>query len=224
MNRTGSASHHRRALALGLCALTLLASGGCDNARHLEEARQPLRVEERHPITVAEAVARLELPVVAPRDARFSIETTRFVRAFVRESRGTLTVAVPGYSADTEAVGTHTRLIHRVLAREGVPPRRVRWRAASGSHVVLAYERVVAIGPECGDWSEDVTFNPQRRPYPNFGCASQRNLAAMAANPTDVEFPAREEPRLGDRRSVPYKTFATTPPAGTQTGSISASR
>ena len=36
--------------------------------------------------------------------------------------------------------------------------------------------------------------------------------------------PAREEPRLGDRRSVPYKTFATTPPAGTQTGSISASR
>ena len=49
--------------------------------------------------------------------------------------------------------------------------------------VRLSYLQVVAVPPDCPDWSENIGRDPQNMPWPNKGCATQRNLAAMVANP-----------------------------------------
>ena len=42
----------------------------------------------------------------------------------------------------------------------------------------------------------------ENQPYWNFGCASQRNLAAMVDNPADLVQPRGESPAYTARRSV----------------------
>jgi pilus assembly protein CpaD len=78
--------------------------------------------------------------------------------------------------------------------------------------VTLFYDSVVAVGPECGDWSEDVNRSPQLKPAPIFGCASRRNLAHMVAEPTDLLIPQSETPRQSDRRTTTYKEYVTHKP------------
>ena len=48
------------------------------------------------------------------------------------------------------------------------------------------YERYVAQGPNCGDYSSDDAANSRNTAHTNFGCAYQSNLAAMVANPEDL--------------------------------------
>ena len=66
----------------------------------------------------------------------------------------------------------------------------------------LSYLQFVAAPPDCPDWSENVGRDPQNTPWPNMGCATQRNLAAMVANPEDLIRPRGETPRPGERRDV----------------------
>ena len=66
----------------------------------------------------------------------------------------------------------------------------------------LAYRRPVAVPPACDKWGENVGRNEERIPYPNFGCATQHNLAIMVDNARDMQRPQGEDPRAGERRNV----------------------
>ena len=44
-------------------------------------------------------------------------------------------------------------------------------------------------------------------PYPNFGCAQQRNLAALIANPADLLGPRTMEPADPERRAVVFDKY-----------------
>ena len=48
----------------------------------------------------------------------------------------------------------------------------------------------------------DVAEYGQNRQYWNFGCAAQRNLAAMVDNPADLAQPRADQPSYTSRRSV----------------------
>lgn len=139
-----------------------------------------------------------------------------FLRTYRRDGKGPLYASLPAGHARSPAVNERMRKIRIVMAREGISLDRLQVRSKGGSHSIrISYDQIAAIPPDCGDWSEDVTFNPEKLPYPNYGCASQRNLAAMVANPSDVAFPAREVERQSDRRSTVYKSFTSTTPATT---------
>jgi pilus assembly protein CpaD len=64
----------------------------------------------------------------------------------------------------------------------------------------LSYRKISAVAGPCGVWPEDLGLsiaNPsyyENKPYYNFGCATQRNLAAMIDNPSDLEQPRSETP------------------------------
>ena len=60
----------------------------------------------------------------------------------------------------------------------------------AGAPIRLSYLRYVAEGPECGRWTTNLAEDYRNLPYPNFGCAQQRNLAAQVANPADLLGPA----------------------------------
>ncbi|MBC7833213.1 MAG: CpaD family pilus assembly protein [Hyphomicrobium sp.] len=64
----------------------------------------------------------------------------------------------------------------------------------------VSYMRYVAEPPQCGDWSTNLAYDPMNLPYPNLGCAQQRNLAVQVANPADLLGPRTETARASDRR------------------------
>ena len=73
----------------------------------------------------------------------------------------------------------------------------------------------VAQGPDCPDWSENLARDPQNMPFPNMGCATQKNFAAMVANPEDLLYPRAQTPRPGERRDVVWGKYVK----GESTGS-----
>ena len=65
----------------------------------------------------------------------------------------------------------------------------------------------MAVPPPCDQWTEDVGRNEARIPYPNWGCATQRNLALMVDNARDLQQPQEEDPRSSERRSVTWSAY-----------------
>ena len=58
-----------------------------------------------------------------------------------------------------------------------------------------------AYAKDCGSWPKDLTETSRNAQYENFGCAQQANLAAMVANPRDLERPRKQSPSDATRRS-----------------------
>jgi len=61
--------------------------------------------------------------------------------------------------------------------------------------------------------------DPQNMPWPNMGCATQRNFAAMVANPEDLLHPRGETPRPGERRDVVWDKYVAGEVTGSKWGS-----
>ena len=76
-----------------------------------------------------------------------------------------------------------------------------------GAPVRLSYLRYVAEGPECRDWTTNLAEEPRNLPYPSFGCAQQRNLAAQIENPADLLGPRSMDPADQERRAVVFDRY-----------------
>ena len=48
---------------------------------------------------------------------------------------------------------------------------------------------------------------PVPLPYPNFGCATQRNLAVQVANPADLLTPRTMQPGSAERRDTVWDAY-----------------
>jgi pilus assembly protein CpaD len=53
----------------------------------------------------------------------------------------------------------------------------------------LTFIRYVAEAPPCGDWSTNLSKTGGNTLPPNFGCATQHNIAAMVSDPRDLVAP-----------------------------------
>lgn len=200
----------RAAAGLVLVAMMATAVAGCNSSKIDDEIHPRLTdPARRHPIVVVAETATLDVSIPYPgkgAEARAYVETTKFVRNYRSEGRGPLRIAVPRHAG--RGASQQVQSIRLAAYRAGIPPQRLRMSDKPGHDTItLSYDRIAAVGPTCGDWSEDVTRNPHFLPYNNFGCATQRNLAAMTANPTDLMFPAQENARGSDTRSSDFKNF-----------------
>lgn len=209
-------SSRRSGIAQVLVGLVGLATLGCDSPRLADELHPMVTdPQQRHPIVVAADTASLDLVVLSDRDgidARTELDVVRFVRKYRQEGKGPLTLWLNSRNSGHRGVAAGVNDIQRVAHEAGVSARSVRVRERSGHGMggqvmTLSYDRIAAIGPQCGDWSESVGRNPENLPYPNYGCASQRNLAAMVARPTDFIYAAQEVERGGEKRSGAYRAF-----------------
>lgn len=185
---------------------------GCDKYyRELETAgTKPIEANKLHPIGAELQRPKLEVfgsTDLQRKDSETYFEVLRFVRDYRRDGRGPLDVAVtPRGRKDLAS-------IQSVIRDNGVPAHmvRIRDRRDGAGTITLAYDRVAAIAPdECRFWNEDITRRAEVHPYPNFGCASQRNLANMVADPTDLVVPKVETNRSSDRRATTYKQYQET--------------
>jgi pilus assembly protein CpaD len=77
----------------------------------------------------------------------------------------------------------------------------------------LTYPRLQAVAGPCGLWPEDTGPSIKNKSYYdnksyyNFGCAYQRNMAAMVEDPADLEQPRSETPPYTTRRGEAFEKY-----------------
>jgi len=198
--------------------MAIAASAGCSKMEDLHTPPYPLAssVEERHPIRVTSRSVSIKLPVVSGAyglTERQRGRVRRFVAGYQKSGwSGKIAVSAPSGAANETATFNALRDIRSIFRAYGIPRNAIAFRPYHASKesmppVRLSYGRYVAEGPECGDWSKNLGEDKYNENYSNFGCASQRNLAAMIANPRDLVHPRGETPRHGDRRDVVFDKY-----------------
>ena len=171
--------------------------------------------DARHPIDFEEKREVLHVDV-PPRVRGLShnqiADMQRFVVRYKAEGVGRLSVSVSSQASGDVGAAHAMEDLGRVLRDAGVAPSRVSRTRHSDAHrsrsmLRLSYVRPKAIAPECGHWHRDIGQEPERVHYPEFGCATQRNLAGMVANARDLQRPQDEQPRAAERRSQTWSKY-----------------
>ena len=204
-------------------ALLLLSAttavGGCNVSSRdddLTVSSIPTDYRLRHPIAVREADRKLELLVGTRRGSLTPAqrgEVAAFADSWRREATAGIIVEVPAGTANARAAAGIARDIRTTLASVGVPAPALATRSYYPpdptvlATVRLVYPRMAASAGPCGLWPQDLgpaagVEHTLNNPYFNLGCASQRNLAAMVANPADLVQPRAEGPTYAARRST----------------------
>jgi pilus assembly protein CpaD len=231
-------------------ALRLLAAGGlavmlagCYQTK-VAQGEYPNDYRERHPITLKEGERTVEVFIGRNRGGLTPAQRAdvlSFAQLWRRESTSGIIVDVPQGGPVAHAAADSMREIHSIFAASGVPRNAVYVRAyrpspASLASIKINYSKLMAQAGPCGQWPDDLgptisSKYTENRPYWNFGCASQRNLAAMVDNPADLVQPRGEAPAYTGRRTVaidkyrkgeiPSGVYPTDNSHGYDTGKIS---
>ena len=207
----------RGATALRAFVVVGLATSlaGCYTQRVTEQAAYPDDYHQRHPITLQEREHTVEVFVGRNRGGLTPsqrADVLSFAQLWRREARSGIIVDVPHSRLIDRAAADSMREVQSIFAAAGVPRNAVSVRPYKPSDATLAsiklnYAMLAAEAGPCGLWphdlgtSLDATYT-ENRPYWNLGCANQRNLAAMVANPEDLVQPRGEAPAYAPRRSV----------------------
>jgi pilus assembly protein CpaD len=213
-------SSDNRTIRAGKAALMTLGAAlmltGCSSYDEIMmDEYRPVSVQERYPIRVEKAA--VKMGVAAP-TGKLKPDQVNGVIAFANNAKTAglsgITVKYPSGSAKGRATANE---IARVIAGQSIPRNMIHvesYAAGAGAPVQLSFMRKVAITTECGDWSTNVGFNYENEPYPNFGCAYQNNIAAMVANPEDLENPRSMSPVLAANRVQVMKVYFDNKTAG----------
>ena len=176
-------------LSIILAALVVLP--GCQTLFNGEN--QATTVAERHPITVDQQTYTVAIPVdpTARGLSRQDVaKLDQLLTAYRIRGEGPVTVTAPsGTNADLEAQQTaaEVRSSLNMLGLDYAQMRGSTYRVSGQPEAILVtFAQYVASGPVCGVFTGEARNNLLNRPAPNFGCADQKNFAAMVANPRDL--------------------------------------
>ena len=203
-------------IALGACSET---TGSVANEA---AARVPDDYRLRHPIAVQEADRSIVLFVGHARGGLSTAQRTDvagLAQSWVSDGTGAIIVDVPVNTPNARAAESAARQATAMLEAGGVPANGIKLRhytpydARTLATVRLTYPRMTAVAGPCGVWPENMgpsITNPsygENKSYYNFGCAYQRNMAAMVANPSDLVQPRAETPSYTARRTEGFDKY-----------------
>ena len=178
---------------------------------------------QRHPIAIQEANRSI---IVFVGQARGGLSATQradvmgMAKSWLREGTGAISIDVPVDTPNARAATESLREIQATFAAAGVPPRAVtvrQYHPEDPRHMAairLNYPKISAVAGPCGLWPEDLgpSVNNknyfENKSYYNFGCANQRNLAAMVDNPSDLVQPREETPAYTPGAPKPSRNIA----------------
>lgn len=200
-----------------------VALGACNHNRELVmQSDFPNDYRLRHPIAIQEADRSIVVFVGRGRGGLSAAQrgdVVNLAQNWMREGTGVITVDVPVDTPNARAAQDSLREIRATFAAAGLPPHATnvrRYRPEDPRHMAairLNYPRISAVAGPCGLWPEDLGPSIHNRswfenkPYYNFGCANQRNLAAMIDNPSDLVQPRPETPAYTPRRSIAFEKY-----------------
>ena len=203
------------AAAVFLGISTLL--GSCANPDGVTTGSLPDDYRTRHPIVVGEAEKTIDIPI-APGDQGLTRGQSEVIAGFasdyISSSKGIIRIMTPQGALNSGAAAAAAADVRRLLVRMGVPKNHILHvgYAAGGygasAPIRLSYVAITAQAGPCGEWPADLTLNTvENKNYYNFGCASQRNLAAQIANPNDLLGPRRMTPPDAEQRGQAIQRY-----------------
>jgi len=176
----------------------------------------------RHPIAIQEANRSLVIFVGRGRgglSAEQRADVMGLAQTWLHEGTGAIVADVPVGTPNARAADSAFREAQALLSAAGVPPHGVtlhRYRPDDPRQLAtvrLSFARISAVTGPCGLWPEDIGPSIkdkgyfENKPYFNFGCAYQRNMAAMVENPSDLVQPRAETPVYTARRTEGFEKF-----------------
>jgi pilus assembly protein CpaD len=196
-------------LVVGLAA-TL---AGCYKTREITGSTTP-DYRQRHPIAIKEGNRSLEIFVGNGRGGLTPTqraEVLAFAQTWRREGTGGVIIDRPVGGPNERAALDSLKQVLSILVGSGIPNHGIGikpYHSASRQLATLRinYPQMVAEAGPCGLWPDDLgpTYDPkhfENRQYYNFGCATQRNLAAQVAEPADLVQPRAEGPVYTAKRT-----------------------
>ena len=209
--------------ALGALLALSCTLGACNQTTEIVTASVPGNdYKHRHPIAITEANRSIVVFVGHARGGLSAPQRTDIAglaQSWVREGTGGVIADVPTDPAYGRAAAASYREIRSILMAGGVPARAIMQRPYQPDDsetlptIRLSYPKIKAVAGPCGLWPEDLGPNidnrgyNENRPYHNFGCATQHNLAAMIDNPADLEQPRPETPAYTMRRTAAFEKY-----------------
>ena len=209
-------------LAGALVGLTVVL-GACRHTGDVAMAESaPNDYRHRHPIAIEEANRSVVIFVGQARgglSAAQRADVIGLAQVWLREGTGAITADVPVDTPNARAAADAFREIQATLAAVGVPTRGIVARRykpedpRTMATIRLNYPKIAAVAGPCGLWPEDLGPSVknksyfENKPYYNFGCAYQRNMAAMVDNPADLVQPRSETPAYTSRRNIAFDKY-----------------
>lgn len=232
-NAHGSAS---KVLAPLLLLGMGLALAGCRTNPNMEaySSIPPLHYQ-RHPIHLTRSNQTAMIDVTRNVGRLTGIQradTESFVRAFRSDGSGPFVISVPAGGANELSAMQIARQVRDVASAAGVPAGSITMRPYSPQGnvqyppLILSYGRLRAGVPHACGTVKNLDMGHENLPYENHGCASQSNLAAMLANPNDINTPRPLDTSDASRRYTVIDKYrqgqvTSSEVRNTQTGSVS---
>jgi pilus assembly protein CpaD len=229
----------RRRSVARFAAQAIVAAGcglflcGCNTDQQAAAAPDvPSDYRLRHPITLQETDRTMELFIGSNRGdltPTQRAEVLSFGLGWKHDATGGIVVARPIGSSNERASADALHQIVSILAASGMPPQSIEVRTypATGPNLAtvrISYPKITAQAGPCGIWPQDIgpSLNSdytENKPYWNFGCANQRNLASMVDNPADLVQPRGETAAYAMRRTTILEKYRLGSNAATQDSS-----
>jgi pilus assembly protein CpaD len=219
MKNSSSAAARSTTMSLICVAALAAALGGCKHGDDGSRVAGWTLVDptERHPIVVSQQPQTMSIRV-ARGSSGLSGQQKNEMLAFAHRWRAQdagnskLVIAVPSGSANETAAMSAVHEIRQILSDNGFSETAIVVEVYSNEGVAqppirVSYHRYVAEAPNCGQWTTNLAIDRQNLPHPNLGCTTQKNLAAMVANPADLLGPRSETDRSGERRSEQWEKY-----------------
>jgi pilus assembly protein CpaD len=213
----------RRAFRIaGALAGLAVVLGACTHTDEVVTASVPDDYRLRHPIAIQEADQSVVIFVGHARgglSASQRADVMGLAQTWLHEATGPISADVPVDTPNARAAADAFREIRALLSAAGVPPRGIVVRqyhpddARQMATIRLNYPKISAVAGPCGIWPEDLGPSIknkgylENKPYYNFGCSYQRNMAAMVDNPSDLVQPRPETPAYTMRRSEAFEKY-----------------
>jgi len=199
-----------------------IALGACTHTEQALTASVPGDYRLRHPIAIEEANRSVVIFVGHARgglSASQRADVVGLAQTWLREGTGAISADLPVDTPNARAAADAFREARALLAAAGVPPRGIVVRryhpddARTLATIRLSYPKIAAVAGPCGLWPEDLGPSIknksylENKQYYNFGCAHQRNIAAMIDNPSDLVQPRSETPAYTTRRTAAFEKY-----------------
>jgi len=196
--------------------------GACTHTDNSPTASFPDDYRQRHPIAIQETDRSVVVFVGHARgglSAEQRADVMGLAQSWLHEGTGAVVADVPVDTPNARAAADAFREIQALFAAAGVPPRGLvvhRYHPNDPrmmATVRLNYPKISAVAGPCGLWPEDLGPSmkdksySENKPYYNFGCAYQRNMAAMVDNPSDLVQPRPETPAYTVRRTAAFEKY-----------------